>query len=131
MIQPEWRRSERDPPQDPNQWSYILSGGSKGAFLVIMCLAWWDRSHWRYVEQKKRERLAEAEIDGVAPAFDDLLAHDARWLNVVNDVAFVMQKAQDCDIPTRGVSSPSRGGKRKHQEDSQQVPAVKRSTRKV
>ena len=132
-IQPEWRRSKPDSPEGPNPWSYILSGGSKGAFLVVLCLAWWDRSHERHIEEQKAARRAEAEAGGVATNFDDLPDHDAGWLSVVNDVTFVMQKARDCIIPTRGAPSPSRGGKRKRQEDlvtSQQVPSVKRSSRK-
>ena len=132
-IQPEWRRSKRDPPQDPNRWSYILSGGSKGAFLVILCLAWWDRSYERHIGEQKRARQVEAEAGGVTATFDDLPDHDAGWLNIVNDVAFVMQKARDCAIPARGAPSPSRGGKRKREEDpviSQEAPAVKRTSRK-
>ena len=132
-IQPEWRRSKHDPPQDPNRWSYILSGGSKGAFLVILCLAWWDRSHERHIEEQKRARRSEAGASGVTATFVDIPDHDAGWLNIVNDVAFVMQKARDCPVPARGTSSPSRAGKRKRQEDSvtsPQAPAVKRSSRK-
>ena len=133
-IQPEWRRSEQDLPQNLNQWAYILSGGSKGAFLVILCLAWWDRAHERHVEKEKEARRVEAEAAGVTANFSDLPDHDAKWLKVVNDVAFVMQRARDCAIPARGVPSPSRRGKRKRQEDSvssEQAPATKRSSRKI
>lgn len=132
-IQPEWRRSKRDPPQDLNQWSYILSGGSKGAFLVILCLAWWDCSYGQHLEEQKRAHQAEAEASGVTATFDDLPDHDVKWLKIVNDVAFVMQKARGCAIPAQGSASPSRGGKRKRQEDpviSQQAPTVKKSSRK-
>jgi len=127
-IQPEWRRSKRNPPQGPNRRSYVLSGGSKGVFLVILCLAWWDRAYERQVEEQKRTRQAEAEAGGVIATFDDLPDHNAGWLDIVNDVTFIMQKARDCAIPI-----PSCGGKRKHQEDPvtpQQAPAAKRSSRK-
>ena len=132
-IQPEWRRSKQDLPQSRNQWSYILSGGSKGAFLVILCLAWWDRAYERHLEKQKKARRAEANAAGITANFDDLPDHNAEWLNIVNDVAFVMQKARDSDIPTRGAPSPGRKGKRKHQDDSatsEQAPTVKRSSRK-
>ena len=132
-IQPEWRHSEQDLPQNLNQWAYILSGGSKGAFLVILCLAWWDCAHKRHVEKEKEVRRVEAGATGVTTNFGDLPDHDVKWLKVVNDVAFVMQKARDCAIPTRGVLSPSHRGKRKRQEDlvaAEQAPATKRSSRK-
>ena len=116
-IQPEWRRSEQDLPESPSQWSYILSGGSKGAFLVILCLAWWDRAYERSLKKQKEERRIEAEASGVAPNFNDLPDHDAEWLNTVNDVAFVMRGALKCDVPTRGVSSPSHRVKRKREAE--------------
>ena len=100
---------------------------------MILCLAWWDRAYERHLEKQKKARWAEAEAAGIIANFDDLLDHDAEWLNTVNDVAFVMRKARDCDILTQGVPSPSHKGKRKHQEDSatsEQMPAAKRSLRK-
>lgn len=112
-IQPEWRCAEKEPPQGPRTWSYILSGGSKGVFLVIMCLAWWDRAHARYREGEKSVRCANAEAAGITANFDDLPDHDTEWLKIVDDVVFVMEKAKDCNIPTRGPSSPSRRTKRK------------------
>ena len=127
-IQPEWRDSKQDLPESPGQWAYILSGGSKGAFLVILCLAWWDRAYERHLEKQKKARRVEAEAAGVIANFDDLPDHDAQWLDIVNDVTFVMSKAQHCDIPR-----PGRGGKRKRQNDSvtpQQAPAVAHGSRK-
>jgi len=112
-IQPEWRRSDGDPPQTPDRWSFILSGGSKGAFLLVLCLAWWDRAHERYLEKEKSTRQVRAEALGVTKSVETLPAHDAEWLKIVNDVAFVMQQAQGSQIPTRGMSSPSRRAKRK------------------
>jgi hypothetical protein len=140
-LQPEWRSSKQDLPQNPNEWSYILSGGSKGAFLVIMCLAWWDRAYERRMAKQKRARRAKAEAAGVTASFDDLPDHDAEWLSIVNDVAFVMQKARDSAIPTRAMPSPApptratpdSSRKRKRQEGPvtpQRVQTVKRSSRK-
>lgn len=132
-IQPEWRRSRRDSPESPSQWAYILSGGSKGAFLIILCLAWWDRAYERHLEKQKKARQVEAETAGGTAKFDDLPDHDAEWLGIVNDVAFVMQKARNCNIPTRGMPGPGREGKRKRQDDSvpsKQAPTVTRSSRK-
>ena len=133
MIQPEWRRSKQDLPQSTSQWSYILSGGSKGAFLVILCLAWWDRAYGRHLEERKA-RQGRAKATGVTTGSGDLPAHDAQWLDIVNDVAFVMLKARDCGLPGREVSSPGRRAKRKRQKDGatpQQVPAVRRKRSKV
>ena len=108
-VQPEWRCSKQEPPQSPNQWSYILSGGSKGAFLVILCLVWWDCAYEWHLEKQKEVRRVAAEAAGIVVSFDDLLNHNAVWLNVVNDVAFIMRQAQDCDVPTWGMLSPSHG----------------------
>lgn len=116
-IQPEWRRADQDPPQSPTTWSYILSGGSKGVFLIILCLAWWDRAYTRHLEEEKNARQAEAKAAGVTANFDDLPDHDAEWLEIVDDVAFVMGEARHCDIPTRGVPSPSRKAKRKRETE--------------
>ena len=112
-IQPEWRHSGGDPPQDSStQWSYILSGGSKGVFLILMCLAWWDRAHARYLEEEKSTRRAESEGAGIPPNFDDLPDHDTEWSNIVNDFAFVLGKARDCVILSQEEPNPSRGTKR-------------------
>lgn len=130
-IQPEWRRFKQD-PQSPDQWSYILSGGSKGTFIMVLCLAWWDRAYARYLEKQKESRRVEAEAAGVTASFNDLPDHDAEWLSVVDDIAFVMRKAQDCDLPVRGMPSPSRTGKRKRQDPTtlQNEPAAKGTSRK-
>ena len=117
MIQPEWRRAAQDLPQSPTAWSYILSGGSKGAFLVVMCLAWWDRAHARYVKETKKARLIKAEDTGVTANFDDLPDHDPKWLEVVSDVVLVMENAQDSEIPAQGMPSPSRRTKRKREPE--------------
>lgn len=79
---------------------------------------------------QKEARRAEAETAGVVANFDDLPDHDAKWLSIVNDVAFVMRKAQDSTVPTRKTSGL---GKRKKDQDdpvASQQPATKRSSRK-
>jgi hypothetical protein len=97
-IQPEWRQTGEDAPQGASAWSYILSGGSKGAFLILICLAWWGRAHARYLEVEKETRRVDAEATGLMANFDDLPDHDTEWLKIVGDVTFVMEKAQRCDI---------------------------------
>ena len=125
-IQPEWRRSTHDLPQSVDQWSYILSGGSKGAFILILCLAWWDRAHGRYLEEQKT-RQTEVEAAGASGGFDDLLDHNAEWLKIVNDLAFVMQKARDSQVPGRATSGASTGVKRKRETEP---PATRKRDRK-
>jgi hypothetical protein len=117
-IQPEWRRAEQDPPLGPGTWSYILSGGSKGVFLVLMCLAWWDHAYARYLEEEMNTRRRVAEVAGAAADFGDLPGHNMEWLKIVDDLAFVMEKAQVCDIPGREMQSPSGGVKRKRETES-------------
>lgn len=82
-----------------------------------MCLAWWDRAHARYLDETKNARQAGTQAAGVAPNLGDLPDHDAEWLEIVKDVTFAMEQAQSCDIPVRGVPSPSRGTKRKREPE--------------
>lgn len=126
-IQPEWRGTNPDPPQTSGQWSYILSGGSKGAFLLILCLAWWHRAYERHLESQKERRRTEAKATGVTARFDDLPDHDAEWLEIVKDVAFVMRRAQGSEVPTKGLPSPSRRVKRKR--ETEPIAPRKKSTR--
>ena len=124
-IQPQWRRDGEDPPPGASTWSYILSGGSKGAFLVIMCLAWWGRAHARYLKEEISTRRIDAEATGLPANFDDLADYDAGWLKVVGDVAFVMEKAQRCDIHVEEVPA-----KRKREADPTSPPRKKSASRK-
>ncbi|KAF9777388.1 hypothetical protein BJ322DRAFT_1025784 [Thelephora terrestris] len=101
-IQPEWRSAAQSPSQSRTTWSYILSGGSKGVFLVVMCLAWWDRAHARYLETMEETS-------------DGLPEHDADWLRIVEDFTFVMEKARS-DI-SEGMPGPSCGPKRKREQE--------------
>jgi len=117
MIQPEWRWTGEDPPQGSSTWSYVLSGGSKGAFLIILCLAWWDRAYTRSLEEK-----------GAAGGVNtNIPHHDPEWLKVVEDVAFVMEKARGCKVPTRGVPSTDRTAKRKR--ETEPADSRKKATR--
>lgn len=96
--------------------------------MIIMCLAWWNRAHERYLKDEKAARKIVAGAAGVLPNFSDLPDHDPKWLNVVNDVAFVMKCAQDCDVPT------SRGTKRKCEVQPatpRKKPAVRTAPRKT
>lgn len=43
--------------------------------------------------------------------------YDPEWLRIVEDVVFVIGKAQDCDIPTRGTPTPGRTVKRHHETE--------------
>ena len=93
-----------------------------------MCLAWWDRAHARHLEKERVARRINADAAGISPNFDDLLDHNPEWLNIVNDVAFVMKQAQGCSVPTRGAPSPSHRTKRKREVEpsaSRKKPAVK------
>ena len=65
--------------------------------------------------EEQKTRRAEAEATGAAGSFADLPDHDAEWLKIVNDVAFVMQKAQGSQVLGRGMSGPSNGTKRKRE----------------
>ena len=125
-IQPEWRQTEQDPPRTPDRWSYILSGGSKGAFLLILCLAWWRRAYEQYLESQKETRRVEAKATGAVARLDDLPDHDAEWLEIVNDLVFVMGRAQIGEVPTKGMPSPSHRVKRKRGAES---PTPRRSLR--
>ena len=67
-----------------------------------MCLAWWHRAHLRYLKSASGPRRTHAEAS--------YLYHDSKWLELVKDLTFVMEKAQGCGIP-----APE--GKRKRQHD--------------
>ena len=95
-----------------------------------MCLAWWDHAHARYLEEEKNAHQIEAEAAGVTANFDNLPDHNVEWLKTVNDVTFVMERAQHRDIPTRGMPSPSCKVKRKR-ETEPVTPRKKRETESV
>ena len=107
-IQPEWRYKNESPSDNSKDYSFILAGGRKGVYLLILCLAWWDRAHGRNMEQEKARRREAARAAGAGdttPNFDDLHEHEHRWFNIVNDLVFVMELAQGWPVP--GESTPA------------------------
>lgn len=118
-IQPEWRYKE---DSDQRDHSYILAGGNKGVFLLIMCLAWWDQAHGRDLEKEKagrREAAKAAGMDEAAIDFSDLQEHEHKWFNIVNDLIFVMELAQGWQIPgesTPGAVEVTRGRRKRAAE---------------
>ena len=106
-LQPKWRYKEDQFPDIQKDYSFILAGGKKGVFLLILCLAWWDRAHGRSVEKEKAKRLEAARASGMDKAttdFSDLYDHEPKWFNIVNDLISVMDAAQSWPAP--GESSP-------------------------
>ena len=104
-LQPEWCYKDESSSENPKDYSYILAGGKKGVYLLILCLAWWDRAYGRNMEQEKarhREAARAAGIDDTALNFEDLHEHEYRWFNIVNDLIFVMELAQGWPIAGEG-----------------------------
>jgi hypothetical protein len=103
-IQPPWRYKDGSSPD--SDYSFILAGGKKGVFLLILCLAWWDRAYGRGLEREKvarREAARAAGEDDATLNFDDLREHDAAWFNILNDLIFVLESAQGWPAPGEGV----------------------------
>ena len=111
-IQPEWRYKSELSPESQNDYSYILAGGKKGVFLLILCLAWWDKAYGRDMEREKtrRREVARVGMDKTPPDFNDLLDHDTKWFNIVNDLPFVMEIARAWPVPegTSAGAAPAR-----------------------
>ena len=110
-IQPEWRYKNELPTNNANNYSYILAGGKKGIFLLILCLAWWDRAHGREMEKEKVRRHETARAagkDDTTLELGDLLDHEYRWFNIVNDLIFVLELAQGG--PVTGENAPGAMG---------------------
>ena len=104
-IQPNWRYKDEYPPDPLKDYSFILAGGKKGVFLLILCLAWWDREFGRGREKEKvrrREAARTAGRDVTTLNFDDLCEHDSKWFNILNDLIFVMEHAQRWPVPGDG-----------------------------
>lgn len=101
-IQPEWRYKDEYTPDGRKDYSFILAGGKKGAFLLVLCLAWWDKEHGRGMKKERADRLDAAKAAGKGDEvldFSDLPDHDIRWFNTLNDLIFVMECAQSCPVP--------------------------------
>jgi hypothetical protein len=104
-IQPEWRYKDEHSANNKNDYSYILAGGKKGVYLLILCLAWWDRAHGRGMEREKARRRETARVagkDDTSLDFTDMLDHDRAWFNIVNDLTFVLELAQGWPVPGEG-----------------------------
>ena len=129
-LQPGWRYKNHRGADQPNNYSYILAGGKKGVFLLILCLAWWDIIYGRNLnEEKDRRRLAAG---ATAPTFEDLSDHDIRWFNTVCDLIDVMKLAKAWPVPGEGTSgvtgtasSPSRNKRVAEQGSSTRKRAKK------
>jgi len=131
-IQPKWRYKNESSPDNKNDYSFILAGGKKGIFLLILCLAWWDRAYGRDLEKEKarrREAARTAGKDGVALNFNDLREHEAAWFNIVNDLIFVMELARGWPLPGEntpgGVAASSAQKKRAIERDGGSSPRKK------
>ena len=95
-IQPKWRYKSEHSSSNRNDYSYILAGGKKGVFLLILCLAWWDRAHGRNMEAEKDRRREGARATGKDDTtldFSDILEHEWKWFNIVNDLITVLELA--------------------------------------
>ena len=104
-IQPEWRYKDERAASARNDYSYILAGGRKGVFLLVLCLAWWDRAHGKDMEREIARRRETARADGKDDAtldYGDLLEHEYKWFNIVNDLITVLEFAQGSPVPCEG-----------------------------
>ena len=116
-VQPGWRYKNEQAAISKNDYSYILAGGKKGIFLIILCLAWWDRAHGRDVGKEMARRRETARVSGKDDTtldFSDLFEHDYKWFNIVNDLTFVLELAQAWPVPGEGTpdhtgETPARG----------------------
>lgn len=109
-IQPKWRYKNENPTDSKNDYSYILAGGKKGVYLLILCLAWWDQAHGREMEKEKvrrREAARAAGKDDTSLDFGDLHEHEYKWFNIVNDLIFILELAQGWPVPGEGVPHPA------------------------
>ena len=135
-IQPEWRRSGgANTSNTPNDYSYILAGGKKGVFLLILCLAWWDRAYGRGIEREKAERREAARAAGKDETtldFSDILEYETKWFTVVNDLIFVLGLAEALPVPGEDTTPGAVGAvpirKKRAAEGSDTTPRKKKKT---
>ncbi|KAF9778391.1 hypothetical protein BJ322DRAFT_1025103 [Thelephora terrestris] len=114
-IQPQWRPKSKTHDSD---YSYILAGGKKGVFLLILCLAWWDRAWAQKLEGEKPERHVAARAATKDDANLDprsLPAHDCAWFNILCDLIYVLERAQGWPVPAKGgpATTGARSGRTK------------------
>lgn len=118
------RRKNELSTDDRDDYSFILAGGKKGVFLVILCLAWWDRAYGRGLEKTKAERRAAVQAAGMDDTtlnFDDLPVHDLSWFNILNDLIIVLEHAHSWPVPMKDTSKTKEvatGRKKRAAEDS-------------
>ena len=101
-MQPKWRYKEDQFPDTRKDYSFILAGGKKGVFLLILCLAWWDRAYGRSVEKEKAKRLEVGRASGTDEATTNSNDHEPGWFSIVNDLISVMDAAQSWPAPGEG-----------------------------
>ncbi|KAF9777754.1 hypothetical protein BJ322DRAFT_1114803 [Thelephora terrestris] len=127
-MQPSWRYKDETSPDNHNDYSYMLAGGKKGVFLLILCLAWWDRAWGKKLEKTKAERQAVSK-DANTSDYGTLPHHDTAWFNILNDLIFVLELAQGWPVPIKGVSGTAGvvPGRRKRPAEATKSPSRKRS----
>ena len=105
-IQPVWRYKDEHLPENRNDYSFILAGGKKGVFLIILCLAWWDRAYGKGMESERVRRQEAVRAAGKDDLnLNDLPEHDDSWFNTVNDLIYVMERAQSWPVPGDGTQA--------------------------
>lgn len=112
-------------------YSFILAGGKKGVFLLVLCLAWWDRAYGRDLEKTKNERRAAARAagkDDTMLCFDDLPAHNCSWFNILNDLISILDHAHSLPVPINGTSKGAGAvsGRRKRAAEEVGTPSRKK-----
>lgn len=76
------------------------------------------------MREEIKARWINAKVSGLPVNFNDLLGYHPGWLKVVSDVAFVMEEAQRCNIPTEEVLAKRKG--RTNPEVSSPIRAAKK-----
>ena len=102
-MQPKGRYRDKGSLKDED-FSFVLAGGKKGLFLFILCLAWWDKAYaWNMERARAKYREAvETSGDGNTNlGITDLPDHDYSWFNILNDLIYVLERAQGSLIPDR------------------------------
>lgn len=133
-VQPKWRYKDEDPHKSRNDYSYMLAGGKKGVFLLILCLAWWDNAHGRDMEREKvrrREAAKAAGKDDTTLDFGDLPEHDAKWFNIVNDLIVVLELAQGWPVPGEDIPGAVEAAPARRKRAVERADLTSRKKKKV
>ena len=105
-MQPEGRYKDEASLEDKD-FCFVLAGGKKGLFLFILCLAWWDKAYAWHVEGMKVERREAAQASGEENTnldIGNLPDHDYSWFNILNDLIYVLERAQGSPISAQEIS---------------------------